>query len=201
MSSRLVHVDQRTFQRLPTSPWLNILNQTGHNNISEGRCVVRCAFGHIKKTVDWVNRPKDQNQALCSVNFLFDALIKFTTRRRPDRIMGRIKEGPWLIPGDSSLKEVRFLFHQSSQKEKRFEYDALLVDRESIRHPAKVEFCKPSLSRRIRKHVAFPIRKWRQSTSHELNGLSSSIEPIASARLIVKGLRDLGSSDRCLFPW
>jgi hypothetical protein len=35
--------------------------------------VVRCPFGHIEKTLDSLDRPKDQNHALSRINFLPDA--------------------------------------------------------------------------------------------------------------------------------
>jgi hypothetical protein len=56
------------------------------------------------------------------------------------------------------------------------------------------------LSWRICKLVAFPIQKWRQNTSHKLNGLSLSIELIVPAISFVKGLPDLGSSNKFLLP-
>jgi hypothetical protein len=101
MRTRIVHVDQPTFQSLPTSPWPNILNQIRHSIIGEGHRVAYCLFGHIKKAVDSVYRPKDRKQAFFSVKFLFDALKKLITRRDPDRIMERIKEEAQFIPSDN----------------------------------------------------------------------------------------------------
>jgi hypothetical protein len=92
--TRIVHVDQPAFQRFSTGPWSNILNQTGHGNIREERCVVRRPFKHIKKTVDPADRPKDRNPTLFRVTFLHDALSKLTAQRRPDRITGIIEEKP-----------------------------------------------------------------------------------------------------------
>jgi hypothetical protein len=47
----------------------------------------------------------------------------------------------------------------------------------------------------------FSIRKWRQSTLHELNGLASSMEPIAPAKSFVKGLPELGPANKSVLPW
>jgi hypothetical protein len=50
----------------------------------------------------------------------------------------------------------------------------------------------------IRKRVAFPIWNWQQSSLYELNGLSSSIKPIAPATSFVKRLPNLGSFNRSI---
>jgi hypothetical protein len=50
-------------------------------------------------------------------------------------------------------------------------------------------------------YIAFPIRKWPQSTSRELKGLSSSTGLTAPATLFGKDLLDLGSFNRFVLPW
>jgi hypothetical protein len=60
-----------------------------------------------------------------SVSFLLNILGKVILRCHPDRITGRIKEGPQLISGDNLLKAGRILFDLCRQKEKIFEYDTL----------------------------------------------------------------------------
>jgi hypothetical protein len=57
------------------------------------------------------------------VNFLFDALRKFITRRRPDRITRTIKEEPPLIFGANLLKTAPFC--SISVVRGSFEYDTL----------------------------------------------------------------------------
>jgi hypothetical protein len=65
------------------------------------------------------DRPKDRNQALFHVNFLFDALRKFIMRRRPDRITGIIDEelrsGPSLIRPLQALVERDFIYGTDNQ--------------------------------------------------------------------------------------
>jgi hypothetical protein len=112
----VTHVDQLAFQRLLKSPLLNTLDQTEHNSIGEECCVARCAFGHIKKIVNSLNRLKDGCPTLFHANFLLDALRKLITRRCPDRITGIIEEEPQLVPGDNPLRAARLLFHQCPQK-------------------------------------------------------------------------------------
>jgi hypothetical protein len=103
-----------------------------HNGIAEERCVARSTFGHTKKTLNSINQAKDRNQALSHVNFLFGALRKFITRRRPDRNMGIIEEEPQLISGDNPLKV--FVFCSVSAIRRSSDYDTLslfsLIDRE-----------------------------------------------------------------------
>jgi hypothetical protein len=113
---RIVHINQPTFQCSPTSPWLNSLNQTCHNNTSAEHCVGHCPLGHIRKTVDSVHRPKDGNQTLFHGNFLLGALKNLITRPRPDRITGIIEEGSRLIQRDNLLDAARLLSHQCRQK-------------------------------------------------------------------------------------
>jgi hypothetical protein len=121
----IVHINQSTLQGIPTYPWSNILNQTRPKSINEEHRVVCCPSGHIKKTFDSVNQPRDRNQTLCRVDFLLDALRTLITRRRLDRIKGIIEEESGLIHGDNPSKVGHLLFHQSCQREKNFEYDTL----------------------------------------------------------------------------
>jgi hypothetical protein len=86
--TRILHVDQPTFQSFSTSPQPNILDQTGHKSISEDFCAVHCPFEYIKKTVDPMNRPKDRNQALFRVNFLLNSLRKLLARGRQTESRG-----------------------------------------------------------------------------------------------------------------
>jgi hypothetical protein len=97
----VVHVDQQSFQRLPRTPWWDILNQPGHININEERCIVRPPFWNIKKTVDFVNWSKDRNQALFCIIFLFDSMRKVIMQRHPDRVTGIIQEESWFITSDN----------------------------------------------------------------------------------------------------
>jgi hypothetical protein len=108
----VVHVDHRSFQRLAMTPWCDIPNKTGHNNISEELCVVRRPFRNIKKTVDYINWPKDRNRALFCVNFLFDSMRKVITRRGPERVTAIIHEEPWLITSDNPFKVGQFMLRQ-----------------------------------------------------------------------------------------
>jgi hypothetical protein len=197
----VVHVDHSSFQCLHMTHWCNLLNQSGHNNISDEFRIVRHSFRNIKKTVDSVNWSTNRNQTFFCVHFLFDSMRKVITRRYPDRVTGIIQEEPRLITSDNLFKVGRPVFRQRRKKELRIWHSfALLIDRQSVRHSAMMDFFKPSLSWRIRKYVARLIREWWQSTLYEGNGLSASMEPISSPKSFVKDFADLGSSNRSIFP-
>jgi hypothetical protein len=70
-----------------------------------------------------------------------------------------------------------------------------------MRHPAKTDFFQA-------KHIVKDLQTRRLSNRevatkplHELSGLSSSIDPIAPAKSIVKSLLDMGGSNGFVLLW
>jgi hypothetical protein len=49
------------FQRPPSAPCAYIFKQTRNNNIKEECSIICSPFGHIKQTVDSVDRPNNRN--------------------------------------------------------------------------------------------------------------------------------------------
>jgi hypothetical protein len=70
-----------------------------------------------------------------------------------------------------------------------------------MRQPAKMECFQAKLVVKDPQARRLFNPEMAQSTSHELNAIPSSIEPIAPASPLVKDLPDLGSLNRSVLPW
>jgi hypothetical protein len=108
---------------------------------------------------------------------------------------------PRLVAGDYVIKIVLLLSTQHFEKRTgKSDTILLLSGIKSVLHPSKIEFLECQPSRKMRKHVALAILKCRASSLQDKNGHSSNMEEITSAKSLLRGLPDLGSSESSVLP-
>jgi hypothetical protein len=86
MGTRIVHMDDDTFERLPATMRKNAGNQTWYSLMTVECYNLEHIFGNVNEAVDSTNELNDGNIAFLGADFLFHSFRQLISRRCTCRV-------------------------------------------------------------------------------------------------------------------